>query len=102
MGHWDRQTGDQRGLPRARLCVPDPLVCAGPRKNGGQIGGNIFATDYLDDFAHVFSGHSGAQEYLILPLANLPRIVKNQTRTTICCSFSGAAFNNIPARRWMY
>jgi hypothetical protein len=47
-------------------------------KTRGQIWDNIFATDYLDDFARVFSSGSGAKEYLFLPLANLPRIVKNQ------------------------
>jgi hypothetical protein len=46
-------------------------------KTGGQFRGNFFATNYLDDFARVFSARSGAQEYLFLPLANLPRIVKN-------------------------
>jgi hypothetical protein len=54
------------------------LLRAGLWKSSGQIGGNIFATDYLDDFARVFLGPSGAKEYLVLPLANLPRIVKNQ------------------------
>jgi hypothetical protein len=54
------------------------LLPAGLWKNGGQIGGNIFATDYLDDFARVFLGPPGAKEYLAPPLANLPRIVKNQ------------------------
>jgi hypothetical protein len=44
----------------AALSDPDPRLRTGLWKNGGQIGGNFFATDYLDDFARVFSGPSGA------------------------------------------
>ncbi|MBK9608140.1 MAG: hypothetical protein IPO58_17510 [Betaproteobacteria bacterium] len=54
-----------------------PRFVAGLWKTGGRIGGNFFATDYLDDFAGDFSSRFGAQEYLFAPLANLPRIVKN-------------------------
>jgi hypothetical protein len=46
-------------------------------KNSGRIRDNFFATDYRDDFARVFLGRSGAEEYLSRPLANLQRIVKN-------------------------
>jgi hypothetical protein len=40
--------------------------------------GNFFATAYPDDFVRVFGPVAGAQEYFSRPLANLPRIVKNQ------------------------
>ena len=59
------------------FCGLGALLGPGLWKTRGQVGGNIFATDYLDDFASVFLGHFGAKEYLFLPLANLPRIVKN-------------------------